>query len=47
MRLHADAALSPDAIDFITTEVAARPTPALEYFGFPFRRLAEGLREYL
>jgi uncharacterized protein YbjT (DUF2867 family) len=39
--------LSPDAIDFITTEVPLDPKPAMDYFGFPFRRLAEGLREYL
>jgi len=39
--------LSPDAIDFITTEGPPAPKPAMDYFGFPFRRLAEGLREYL
>ena len=35
------------AVDFITTEVPLDPKPAMDYFGFPFRRLAEGLREYL
>jgi uncharacterized protein YbjT (DUF2867 family) len=39
--------LSPDAIDFITQEVELDPRPAQEYFGFPFRTLVEGLREYL
>jgi NADH dehydrogenase len=39
--------LSPDAVDFITQEVEIDPRPAQEYFGFTFRTLAEGLREYL
>jgi nucleoside-diphosphate-sugar epimerase len=39
--------LSPDSIDFITEEVEIDPRPATEYFGFPFRRLADGLREYV
>jgi NADH dehydrogenase len=39
--------LSPTAIDFILQEVDLDPKPAMEYFGFPFRRLADGLREYL
>jgi NADH dehydrogenase len=39
--------LSPTAIDFITQEVEIDPRPAMEYFGFPFRRLEDGLREYL
>lgn len=39
--------LSPSAIDFITQEVEIDPRPAWEYFGFPFKRLEEGLREYL
>jgi nucleoside-diphosphate-sugar epimerase len=39
--------LSPTAIDFITQVVEIDPRPAFEYFGFPFRRLEEGLREYL
>jgi NADH dehydrogenase len=38
--------LSPGAIDFITQEVEMDPRPAQETFG-PFRRLEEGLREYL
>src|SRR5688572_25970194 len=39
--------LSPGAIDFMTQEVEIDPRPATEYFGFPFRRLADGLREYV
>jgi NADH dehydrogenase len=39
--------LSPTAIDFILQEVELDPRPAMDYFGFPFRRLEEGLREYL
>lgn len=39
--------LSPDAVDFVTATVEIDPRPAMEYFGFPFRTLAEGLREYL
>jgi NADH dehydrogenase len=39
--------LSPGAIDFILQEVAIDPKPATEYFGFPFRRLEDGLRDYL
>lgn len=39
--------LSPAAVDFVTAEVEIDPRPALEYFGFPFRRLEEGLREYI
>ena len=35
------------AIDFITQEVEIDPRPAFDYFGFTFRRLEEGLREYL
>lgn len=39
--------LSPGAVDFVTETVEIDPRPAMEYFGFPFRKLAEGLREYL
>jgi NADH dehydrogenase len=39
--------LSPGAVDFVTAEVEIDPGPAREYFGFPFKRLEEGLREYL
>ena len=35
------------AIDFVLQEVDLDPKPAMEYFGFPFRRLEEGLRDYL
>ena len=47
MRLMPDPILSPTAIDFITQEVEIDPRPAFGYFGFTFRRLEEGLREYL
>jgi uncharacterized protein YbjT (DUF2867 family) len=39
--------LSPGAIDFILQEVELDPRPAMAYFGFEFRRLEDGLREYL
>jgi NADH dehydrogenase len=39
--------LSPTAIEFAVQEVEIDPRPAAEYLGFPFRRLEEGLREYL
>ncbi|HET7294740.1 MAG TPA: NAD(P)H-binding protein [Vicinamibacteria bacterium] len=39
--------LSPTAIDFVLQEVDLDPKPAMAYFGFPFRRLEEGLRDYL
>jgi NADH dehydrogenase len=39
--------LSPSAVDFITQEVEIDPKPAMEYFGFAFRKLEDGLREYL
>jgi uncharacterized protein YbjT (DUF2867 family) len=47
MKLMPEPMLSPSAIDFITQEVELDPRPAMDYFGFPFRPLAEGLREYL
>lgn len=47
MRFLPNPPLSPDAVDFVTTEVPLDPKPAMDYFGFPFRRLEEGLREYL
>jgi NADH dehydrogenase len=47
MALMPEPALSPDAIDFITQEVEIDPRPAIEYFGEPFLRLEEGLRQYL
>ena len=47
MRFLPEPMLSPDSIDFITQEVEIDPRPAQEYFGFPFRALEEGLREYL
>jgi NADH dehydrogenase len=39
--------LSPGAIDFILQEVALDPKPAGDYFGFAFKRLEDGLRDYL
>jgi hypothetical protein len=39
--------LSPSAIDFILQEVDLDPKPAMDFFGFPFRRLEDGLRDYL
>lgn len=47
MKLMPEPLLSPAAVEFITQEVEIDPRPAHEYFGFPFRRLEEGLREYL
>jgi NADH dehydrogenase len=39
--------LSPTAVDFVTQVVELDPKPAAQYFAFPFKRLEEGLREYL
>lgn len=39
--------LSPGAIDFVTQEIDLDPGPAIAHFGFAFRRLSEGLRDYL
>lgn len=39
--------LSPTAIDFIMQEVDLDPKPAMAFFGFPFRNLEAGLRDYL
>ena len=47
MKLLPNPMLSPGAVDFIAQEVEIDPRPALEYFGLPFRRLAEGLKEYV
>jgi NADH dehydrogenase len=47
MALLPEPILSPTAIDFVLQEVDVDPRPAVEYFGFPFRRLEDGLREYL
>jgi NADH dehydrogenase len=47
MRLLPEPILSPTAIDFVTQEVEMDPAPAMEYFGFRFRTLEQGLREYL
>ena len=47
MQLLPEPILSPTAIDFILQEVEIDPGPAMEYFGFTFRRLEDGLREYL
>jgi NADH dehydrogenase len=47
MRVLPEPPLSPTAIDFIVQEVEIDPRPAMDYFAFPFKRLEEGLREYL
>jgi uncharacterized protein YbjT (DUF2867 family) len=47
MQLLPQPMLSPGAIDFILQEVELDPKPAMDYFGFPFRPLEQGLREYL
>ena len=47
MQILPEPLLSPGAIDFILQEVELDPKPAMEYFGFPFRRLEDGLRDYL
>jgi NADH dehydrogenase len=47
MQLLPEPMLSPGAIDFVLQEVEIDPKPAMEYFGFPFRPLREGLRQYL
>jgi NADH dehydrogenase len=47
MRILPEPPVSPTAIDFIVQEVEVDTRPAMEYFGFPFRRLEDGLREYL
>ena len=47
MQLLPEPMLSPGAIDFILQEVDLDPKPAMDYFGFRFRTLEEGLREYL
>jgi hypothetical protein len=39
--------LSPEAVDFVTLVVDIDPKPAAEYFGFPFKRLEDALREYV
>ena len=39
--------LSPGAVDFVTQEAKVDPKPAVEYFGIEFRKLEQGLREYL
>lgn len=47
MQLLPEPMLSPGAVDFVTGEVEIDPRPAFAYFGFPFRGLEAGLREYL
>ena len=47
MALLPDPILSPGAIDFILQEVSIDPKPAMDYFGFPFKTLRQGLAEYL
>ena len=47
MALLPEPILSPGAVDFVTQEARVDPKPAVEYFGFEFRKLEEGLRQYL
>jgi uncharacterized protein YbjT (DUF2867 family) len=47
MRLLPNPPLSPSAVDFVTQVVEMDPQPAMDYLGFKFRRLEDGLREYL
>ena len=47
MALLPEPILSPTAIDFILQEVDIDPKPAMDFFGFTFRRLEDGLRDYL
>jgi len=47
MQILPEPMLSPSAIDFVLQEVDLDPKPAMAYFGFAFRRLEEGLRDYL
>ncbi|HEY6552841.1 MAG TPA: NAD(P)H-binding protein [Vicinamibacteria bacterium] len=47
MALLPEPPLSPAAIDFILQEVDLDPKPAMDYFGFTFRRLEDGLLDYL
>ena len=47
MALLPEPILSPTAIDFILQEVDLDPKPAMAFFGFPFRTLESGLRDYL
>jgi NADH dehydrogenase len=39
--------LSPSAVDFVTQSVDMDPKPAMDYLGFSFRTLEDGLRVYL
>jgi len=39
--------LSPTAIEFLVQDVEIDPQPAFQYLGFVFRKLEDGLREYL
>ena len=47
MALLPEPILSPMAVDFVTQEARVDPKPAISYFGFEFRKLETGLREYL
>lgn len=47
MQLLPNPMLSPGAIDFVLETVEIDPKPAMDYFGFRFRTLEEGLTEYL
>jgi NADH dehydrogenase len=47
MQLLPQPMLSAGAIDFVLDEVELDARPAVDYFGFGFRSLRDGLREYL
>src|SRR5687767_1784314 len=39
--------ITPTGVEFVTQTVDIDPRPAMEYLGFTFRRLEDGLREYV
>ena len=47
LRLLPEPPVSPAAIDFLLQEVELDPRPAMGFFGFEFRSLEAGLRDYL
>jgi NADH dehydrogenase len=47
LQLLSEPILSPGAIDFVLQEVDLDPQPAMDHFGFRFRSLEEGLKDYL
>jgi hypothetical protein len=47
LQLLSEPILSPGAIDFVLQETELDSQPAMDYFGFRFRTLEEGLKDYL